>query len=335
MAPNLAIEWLLEPTDVGVRYLAMRDLVRVDKKELAKAREQAHAEGPIARVLAKMKPEGYWERPGSGYGPKYRGTVWSLMLLAQLGASVECDERIGRACAYELDHALAEHGGFSYNGTPSGTIDCLQGNLCAAMLDLGYQDERLDRAFEWIARTVTGEGLAPVGDKTTPLRYYAYKCGPSFACGANDKQPCAWGGVKIMLALSKLPKKKRTGLIARAIEAGAEYLLRTDPATANYPTPRGNAPNRSWWKFGFPVFYVTDVLQNVEALAGVGYGKDPRLAPAIALIRDKQDDQGRWPLEYDYTGKTWIDVGDKRKPSKWVTWRALRVLKASNALTRT
>ena len=55
---------------------------------------------------------------------------------------------------------------------------------------------------------------------------------------------------------------------------------------------------------------------------------DARLANALAIIRDKQDTQGRWALEYDYIGKMWVDFGDKKKPNKWVTLRALRVLKA-------
>ena len=46
-------------------------------------------------------------------------------------------------------------------GAPSGTIDCLQGNLCWALLELGCDDPRLDGAFDWMARTVTGEGMAP------------------------------------------------------------------------------------------------------------------------------------------------------------------------------
>jgi len=63
-------------------------------------------------------------------------------------------------------------------------------------------------------------------------------------------------------------------------------------------------------------------------LVRLGYGGDPRLAAALALIREKQDAQGRWALEYDYTGKTWVDFGAKKQPNKWVTLRALRVLKA-------
>jgi hypothetical protein len=44
------------------------------------------------------------------------------------------------------------------------------------------------------------------------------------------------------------------------------------------------------------------------------------------LIWQKQEDQGRWALEFDYTGKTWTNFGAKKQPNKWVTVRALKVL---------
>ena len=334
MAEQSAIDrnilgWLLEADDAGARYLATRDLIEADASELRMAQKRAHSEGPIAQVLARMEKEGYWEQPGAGYYPKYTGTVWSVILLAQLGAAVEMDGRIATACSYLLEHTLTEGGHFTVNGLPSGTADCLQGNLCASLLDLGFEDPRLDRAFEWMARSVTGEGVAAVTDKKAPLRYYAGKCGPTFACGSNNKLPCAWGAVKVMLAFSRLPERSRTDLIDRAISAGVDFLLSKDPAKADYPCGYSSKPSGNWWKFGFPVFYITDLLQNVEALVGLGYGNDPRLANALSMIRGKQDGQGRWPMEYDYSGKTWVDFGRKKQPNKWVTLRSLRVLKAA------
>jgi hypothetical protein len=327
MVTDNQLKWLLEPEDIGVKYLALRDLHEASGGELNTAKKKAHTEGPIAQVLANMTKVGYWIRPGAGYNPKYRGTVWSIILLAQLGASLEMDERLATACSYVLENTLTEQGQFTINGSPSGTIDCLQGNLCAALLDLGSKDSRLDKAFEWMARSVTGDGIAPMKDKTALVRYYAGKCGPNFACGANNKLPCAWGAIKVMLAFSKLPKRKRTALIDKAIEVGVDFLLGKDPAKADYPCGYAAKPSGNWWKFGFPVFYVTDLLQNAEALVGLGYGQDPRLQNALTIIRDKQDAQGRWSLEYDYAGKTWLDFGPKKLPNKWVTLRALRVLK--------
>ena len=273
------LPWLLEPDDPGVRYLALRDLLDrpAADPELLAARRLAHAAGPIAAVLDAMAPEGYWVEPGPGYLPKYRSTVWSVILLAQLGAHIEEDERIGRACAYLLDHALAPGGQWSTSGAPSGTADCLQGNLCWALLALGCDDPRLARAFEWMARTVTGEGWRPTADRDAPVRYYAGKCGPNFACGANNRLPCAWGAAKVMLAFGYWPAARRTPLIQRAIEQGVEFLLGVDPATAAYPSGYSDKPSGNWWTFGFPVFYVTDILQIVEALAALGYVDDPRL----------------------------------------------------------
>ena len=324
-----SLDWLLEPQDIGVRYLAMRDLTGASGKGLLPVKKKAHTEGPIARVLEKIDPAGYWERPGAGYYPKYTSTVWSLVLLGQLGADVDTDKRIAKACSYILDNGLTTDGHFTVNGLPSGTADCLQGNLCEALTVLGSKDPRLDKAFEWMARSVTGEGVAPMTDKKAPLRYYAGKCGPNFACGSNNKLPCAWGAAKVMLAFSKLPSEKRTPLIGRSIQAGVDFFFSTDPAKADYPSGYAPKPSGNWWKFGFPVFYVTDILQIAEALAGLGYTRDPRLANAIKLIRDKQDAGGRWALEYDYAGKIVPDFGPKKQPNKWVTLRAMRVLQAT------
>jgi hypothetical protein len=326
--PDPTLQWLLDPASPGVRYLALRDLVGLpaNDPEMIAAQKAAHLHGPIAAILAEMHPDGYWSKPGPGYNPKYFSTVWSLITLAQLGASTLLDERIARACAYLLDASLSPNGQFTVNGAPSGTIDCLQGNLCAALVAIGYNDQRLDLAFEWMARSVTGEGVAPQKDRDASLRYYAYKCGPLFACGVNNKLSCGWGATKVMLAFSIWSRERRTPLVKHAILQGVEFLLGTDPAGAGYPSPTGK-PSSSWWKFGFPVFYVTDILQVVEALVALGYGSDPRLANALDLIRRKQDGQGQWALEYDYAGKTWVDFGLKKQPNPWVTLRALRVLK--------
>jgi hypothetical protein len=324
------LSWLLETDNPGVRYLAMRDLLDTEKSdaEFEATRHKAHTKGPIAEVLNQMQPEGYWTKPGPGYTKKYRSTVWALILLAQMGAQANLDERISRACAYLLEHALTKEGQFSINGTPSGTIDCLQGNLCWALLEMGYEDPRLAKAFEWMARTVTGEGMASKNDKEAERRFYAYQCGPLFACGPNGNQSCAWGATKVMLAFGKLAKADRTQLINDAIQQGVDFFFRTDPVHADWPTRLGDKPSRNWWKFGFPVFYVTDLLQVAEALVGLGYGRDPHLAKTITLIQEKQNDHGRWLLEYDYSGKTWVDFGAKKQENKWVTLRAARVLKA-------
>jgi hypothetical protein len=334
MVKHNPIDWLLEAQDPGVRYLALRDLLGLapDDPGLLAAQAEAHHSGPIAAILEAMHPDGYWSEPGAGYYPKYFSAVWSLSALAQLGARAASDERIRRACAYMLEEGLAPGGQFSVNKTPSGTADCLQGNLCWALVELGYDDPRLEAAYEWMARSVTGQGIAPMSDRQAAVRYYAGKCGPLFACGSNNKLPCAWGAAKVMLALGSWPEERRTPLIEEAIRQGVDFLFSIDPATAEWPCGYAAKPSGNWWKFGFPVFYITDLLQIIEALVQLGYGPDPRLANALRLIAEKQDSQGRWALEYDYTGKCWGDYGPKKAPNKWVTLRALRALQKAGVL---
>lgn len=303
----------------GISYLTLKGLLQVPANDarLTKAREVAYGSGHIGHILKRMQPEGYWINPDGGYSPKYRSGVWALILLSQLGASVEDSPLISIACKYYLDHAYSKNESISHNGTASGSFDCLEGNMCAALTDLGYRDERLTKTYDYMARSEIDDHVP----------YYSAKCGPNFACGANGKKPCAWGAVKVMLALSKVPKAKRSQTMEAAIDRGVDFLLGVEPMTANYPTAFNTKPNRSWWQFGFPTFYCTDLLQLAEALVALGYGQDPRLQKTIEFIKSKQDSEGRWSLEHDYAGKTWGNFGEKRKPNKWVTFRALKVLK--------
>jgi len=68
-------DWLLEESDPGVRYLALRDIVEADEKEVKEARQKAHREGPIATILDNMNPEGYWITPDQVYYPKFKSIV--------------------------------------------------------------------------------------------------------------------------------------------------------------------------------------------------------------------------------------------------------------------
>jgi hypothetical protein len=72
-----------------------------------------------------------------------------------------------------------------------------------------------------------------------------------------------------------------------------------------------------------------DLLQVADALTALGYGADPRLTNLLNLIRSKQDENGRWLLEKNYGSQHtwWVNYGSIDKPNKWVTLRAMRVLK--------
>ena len=323
------LPWLLEPAAPAVRHLALRRLLGrpIVDPEVVAARAAAMRTDPIAAILASQHPDGYWEKPGPGYATKYRGTVWQLMFLDQLGAD-PADDRVQRACSYVLEHAVAATGGFGASGRidaeappPAAVIHCLNGNLLRALIGFGrLGDRRVQGAIDWEAAAITGEGME---------RWYATgTCGPGFACAANDRRPCAWGAVKALLALARIPPSDRSPLVQRAVDMAAAFMLSRDPADADYPMGWGNTrPNGSWFRLGFPSGYVADVLQILEALTEAGHAGDPRLDRALTWLQAKQGADGRWRNEYAYAGKLWTDVDRQGAPSKWVTLRACAVLR--------
>ncbi len=316
------LPWLLEEDNdnPGVRYFALRDLLGLpeDDPQVRRARQQVMTGGPVPKILAAQDAEGWWVRSGSGYSPKYQATVWQIILLAELGAD-PADERVRRGCEYLLANQVGANGAFSANrpATASGAIHCLSGNLINALFALGLAaDARLQAALNWHIQAINGEG---------DIRYYVYTPGPGYVCGVNQNQPCGWGAVKALKGLNAVPPEMRTPAWQRAVQAGVDLLLSRDPAKADYPY--SERVSSTWFKLGFPLSYWSDVLEIIAVLVDAGCGSDPRLENALKFILDKQDAQGRWKMENSLNGKMWADIEKKGKPSKWVTLRALRVLR--------
>ena len=73
-----------------------------------------HDGGPGAAILAEQQADGHWEGPDRFYTAKYRGTVWTLLILAELGAD-GADERVQAGCEAVLRDAQdPQSGGFSH-----------------------------------------------------------------------------------------------------------------------------------------------------------------------------------------------------------------------------
>lgn len=319
-----SLSWLLEPDPVNpsIRYFALRDLLDypTDDPTLLDARKALMTTGTIPAILNAQHADGYWEKPGAGYG-KYRATEWQILFLGDLGAD-GMDARVQRGIAYLLDHSLASNGGFAAAGnlpTPGGVIHCLNGNLLYALIHLGALDDpRVQGAIEWQVHAITGE---------PPVQYLKSATnGTDFACAMNAGLPCAWGAVKALKALAALPLSWRTPLIQRAIDQGVQLLLSADLVNADYPVSR--SISASWFKLGFPLSYWSDVLEALDALVRLGFGANPKVQTAYAWLLSKQNESGRWALEHSLRSKMWINIERQGKPSKWITLRAMRVIKA-------
>ncbi len=299
-------DWLLEEDNPSVRYLTMRSLLDLDvaHSQVVPARQAIMNEGVVPAILDAQHPDGYWFKPGPGYSPKYRSTVWQVMFLAQLAADGS-DERVARGCEYVLANSRTKSGAFSVNRDRSMAVDCLNGNLIHAFYLLG-----------WGTDPRVGEAVQELGGAVSRRH---------FECGPNGKLPCAWGAVKALQAFSVMPPAERVGPLKAAIDEGVAFLLSRNLAVGDYPCSKTVSGN--WQKFGFPLSYTSNILEALHALSGLGHGAEPVLRDAIRHVLWKQDSQGRWRMETSLNGKMWVDIEQKGKPSKWVTLQALQMLK--------
>lgn len=81
------ISWLLEG-DASVRFFTHTGLLGAAPHdgEVAAARRAIMCEGAVPRILAEQLADVHWEGPDRYNSAKYRGTVWTLLMLAELAA---------------------------------------------------------------------------------------------------------------------------------------------------------------------------------------------------------------------------------------------------------
>jgi len=297
----------------------------LDDPEVLAIREAILTFRPVQRILDAQWPEGYWMHPDVGYSPKHKATVWQLIFLAQL-ALPRC-EAIERAIEYVLTYSRLSggmvpdtevpEGRFSACKDVKGAILCLNGNLLRALSWFGYGDDpRVQATRAAMVAQIVRDGFRCRGNGRTPSGRRPSRM--------SDGLPCAWGAIKALAALLAVPPERRTSAERQAIQMGIHFLLSYDLTRADYPTSGKVSP--LWFRFGFPLGYTSDLLELLEVLIRAGAAADPRLQPAIELVLAKQDEQGRWTLGYT-PRNMWASFGRRGQPSKWVTLRALRVLK--------
>ncbi len=324
MASKL-MEWLLEESDPSVRYAALTRIIGYpEDSEIAKdARSTLMRIGPVAEILEKQSPEGFWGDAGRFYNDKYTGTAWNLLLLAELGADPK-DERVTRACEFVLDRSQdPDGGGLSYStsaktgrGLPSGVIPCLTGNMVYSLIKLGMLDDpRVQKAIGWIARWQRADDSEDAAPKGGPYDRYEMCWG---------KHTCHMGAAKTLKALAAIPSPKRAPEVRDKVFELAEYFLKHRIFKRSHDPEQVAKPG--WLKFGFPLMYQTDALELLAIFSDLGIA-DERLADAINLVRHKRLEDGSWKLENSFNGKMLVNIEKKGTPSKWVTLRAYDALR--------
>ncbi|MHA2060406.1 MAG: hypothetical protein ACW976_06490, partial [Candidatus Ranarchaeia archaeon] len=274
----------------------------------------------VTSILSAQNTEGYWVHREDMYLPKYKATTHQLLILAEIGATRTpmIEKAIEHIFQFQRNsgHFLTKIPK-SEKGKNSVVKDgcCFDGNVLYYLNHFGYlEDPRTKKLLEFIIDYFDKENMG-------------WKC-RAYPINLHAVFPvnCYMGATKILKAFSMIPESKRSlemrEIISQEIEKTLEnrvykYLRNSD----------GSRKDKAGWKrFGFPLFYQTDLLEVMDTLTRL-HVKDERMQDAVDIILETQQDDGKWLLKNTYNGKMWVDIEEKNKSSKWVTLRAIRILK--------
>ena len=290
------LPWLLEAENPSVRCWTLRDILDrpTSDPDVQEARTAIAQQPLVQEIFALQQPGGYWGDETKPYTST--GAVAALSLLHMLG--VPPDARTAAGCDSFLRFCQHGSGGFSLTRTQrSGIFPCTTGEHLPFLVYFGCaDDERVQRAFAFLIEDMSS---------ADPLD-----------CGRYGHRPCLWGAIAALNGLAVLPPGLHSAQSQQVAARLADALLDAPYDFAG--------EHKRWLTFGVP--RVWDLLSALKALAAHGYAGDPRFAPLLRLVLQRQDAQGRWLC--GSTSQTWR-VEKRGQPSKWVTLDALRVLKMS------
>ncbi len=299
------LEWLLAG-DPAIRWQVQRDLLGASAGTVAREQSRVATEGWGSRLLELQDPEGSWA--GRMYSPKWISTTYTMLLLRDLGLQPR-HAQVEKACALLLEHGFFRDGGISFGWAQSET--CVTGMVLSILSWFRFDDRRLDTIADHLLEQQMTDGgwncLRPRGATHSSM---------------NTTILALEGLLHYEQHRARTARKLRN--VRAAQRRGREFLL----AHRLFRSHRtGALIKRDFLRLAFPPQWHYDILRALDYFRAAGSPRDGRMAEAIEVLKGKIRPDGRWILEHRFPGRHWFQMETIRRPSRWNTLRALRVLK--------
>jgi len=295
------IDWLLD-ADPAIRWQVMRDLTGAPADAIAAERARVASEGWGPRLLDQQRPDGQW---GDGVStPFWWSNMYTLLYVRDMGV----DPTSARARA-AIDRVRSHvTWGPEFGNSPffEGEVEpCINGRV----VGLGaYFGERSDRLVD----RLLGEQLEDGGWNCEAERGSVRSSFHTTICVLEG-----------LLAFERAFGADSVVTAARA--RAEEYLLERRLLRR---LSSGDVIDTAWTRFAFPPLWHYDVLRGLDYLRAVGVRRDARVDEAVAIVRDRRQDDGRWRLDVRHPDTLYEELaGVVGEPNRWITLRALRVLR--------
>jgi hypothetical protein len=308
--------WLLD-SDPAIRWQVMRDLLDAPEPEWAAERAKVETAGWGARLLAHEDADGQWAGGAflpSGFdfqewqevGQPWTATAFSLTQLREFGLDPS-SSRASRAVDLIGANSRWDHDGQPY--WDGEVEECINGRVVADGAYFGVD-------VSPIVHRLAGERLEDGGWNCERANGSVRS---SFASTINVLEG--------LLEYERTTGGTRGSREARA--SGEEYLLQRRLFRR---LRTGEPADEQFLSFLYPCRWRYDVLRALDyfrsAAALTGAAPDPRLGEAVDHVRSRRPADGRWRLDWSLPGRVWFEVDSGAgEPSRWVTLRAMRVLR--------
>jgi hypothetical protein len=307
------IRWLLEG-DPAIRWQVLRDLARAPDATVERERSTIARDGWGARLLAKQDRVGLWAAGKSGdgglYSPKWTSTTYTMLLLRDFGLPAH-NAQARKACKLLLEGGLQPDGGINYGDWAKWNKHgetCVTGMVLSLLSYFEYDDARLESIVAHLLDQQMPDG--------------GWNC--QRARGATHSSVNTTISALEGLRLYELYRGHKAREVRAAQVRGREFLL-MHRLFRSHRT--GAIMKPAFVRLAFPPRWHYDILRALDYFQAVNAPRDPRLGDAIDIVRKARCDDGRWPLQLAYKGKTYFELERVGAPSRWNTLRALRVLK--------
>jgi hypothetical protein len=313
---DATIGWLLN-SDPTIRWQVMRDLLGAAEPEYRAERAKVETQGWGARLLSYEDDDGQWAGgsflPGGfdfqewqDAGQPWTATAFSLSQLREFGIDPDSD-RMKQAVTSIGANSRWDHAGERY--WDGEVEECINGRILADGAYFGVD-------VSHIASRLAGERLDDGGWNCERANGSVRS---SFASTINVLE----GLLEYERVSGGSPESRQ------ARGTGEEYLLRRSLFRR---ASTGEPADEQFLSFLHPSRWHYDVLRALDyfrdAATVTGAAPDPRLGEAIDHVRSKRTLDGTWLLDAKLPGRVWFDVDEGAgKPSRWVTLRAMRVLR--------
>ena len=310
------IDWLLD-SDPSIRWQVMLDLTDATESERTAERAKVETEGWGARLFSCQDEDGQWAGGAflpAGFEPREwqeRGQPWtatcfSLTQLRELGLDPSSD-RAKRTVELIGANSRWEEGGQPY--WEGEVEECINGRTVA------------DGAYFGVDVSSIVDRLA--GERLDDGGWNCERANGSVRSSFHSTINVLEGLLEYERATGGTPESRE------ARKSGEEYLLKRHLFRR---LSSGEPADERFLQFLHPNRWRYDVLRALDYFRSsamlTGADPDSRLGEAIDHLRSRRREDGAWALDWRPTGRVWFEVDDgPGKSSRWVTLRAMRVLR--------